>query len=77
MIRVDGNVRRINVLPMEHKAVHNMVYDIMNDKRRKAYAEFLNRLLVRAPGTRALSLQRLQSARQRQHGVACDQYRDA
>jgi twitching motility protein PilT len=56
MIRVDGDVRRINVLPMEHKAVHNMVYDIMNDKQCKAYAEFLDRLFVRTPGTRALWL---------------------
>jgi twitching motility protein PilT len=41
MIRVDGDVRRINVPAMEHKDVHNMVYDIMNDKQRKAYEEFL------------------------------------
>jgi twitching motility protein PilT len=40
MIRVDGEVRRINVDPMEHKAVHGMVYDIMNDKQRKDYEEF-------------------------------------
>lgn len=32
MIRVDGDVRRINVPVMEHKQVHSMVYDIMNDK---------------------------------------------
>ncbi len=41
MIRVDGDVRRINVPPMEHKEVHGLVYDIMNDKNRKAYEEFL------------------------------------
>ena len=41
MIRVDGDVRRINVPPMEHKEVHAMVYDIMNDQQRKAYEEFL------------------------------------
>ncbi len=40
MIRVDGDVRRINVPPMEHKAVHGMIYDIMNDKQRKDYEEF-------------------------------------
>ncbi len=40
MIRVDGDVRRINVDPMDHKAVHAMVYDIMNDKQRKDYEEF-------------------------------------
>ncbi|MFK7793942.1 MAG: type IV pilus twitching motility protein PilT [Gammaproteobacteria bacterium] len=41
MIRVDGDVRRINVPLMEHKEVHSMVYDIMNDKQRKDYEEFL------------------------------------
>ena len=41
MIRVDGDVRRINVPSMEHKQVHSMVYDIMNDKQRKDYEEFL------------------------------------
>ncbi|HEU5398130.1 MAG TPA: type IV pilus twitching motility protein PilT [Gammaproteobacteria bacterium] len=41
MIRVDGDVRRINMPPLEHKDVHDMVYDIMNDKQRKDYEEFL------------------------------------
>ncbi|MFZ1492606.1 MAG: ATPase, T2SS/T4P/T4SS family, partial [Candidatus Competibacter denitrificans] len=41
MIRVDGDVRRINVPPLEHKAVHALIYDIMNDKQRKDYDEFL------------------------------------
>jgi len=41
MIRVDGDVRRINVPVMEHKDVHGMMYDIMNDKQRKDYEEFL------------------------------------
>jgi len=41
MIRVHGDVRRINVPPMEHKVVHDLVYDIMNDKQRKDYEEFL------------------------------------
>lgn len=41
MIRVDGDVRRINVPAMEHRQVHEMVYDIMNDKQRKDYEEFL------------------------------------
>ncbi len=40
MIRVDGDVRRINVDPMNHELVHSMVYDIMNDKQRKAYEEY-------------------------------------
>ncbi|WP_370211278.1 type IV pilus twitching motility protein PilT [Alloalcanivorax venustensis] len=41
MIRVDGDVRRINLPAMEHKEVHALVYDIMNDKQRKDYEEFL------------------------------------
>ena len=41
MIRVHGDVRRINVEPLDHKQVHAMVYDIMNDTQRKTYEEFL------------------------------------
>jgi twitching motility protein PilT len=41
MIRVHGDVRRINVPPMEHKEVHGMIYDIMNDGQRKFYEENL------------------------------------
>ncbi|MDY6978456.1 MAG: type IV pilus twitching motility protein PilT [Pseudomonadota bacterium] len=41
MIRVDGDVRRINIPAMEHKTVHSLVYDIMNDKQRKDFEEFL------------------------------------
>ncbi|HVN98996.1 MAG TPA: type IV pilus twitching motility protein PilT, partial [Steroidobacteraceae bacterium] len=40
MIRVDGDVKRINMPALTHKEVHGMVYDIMNDKQRKAYEEF-------------------------------------
>ncbi len=41
MIRVDGDIRRINVPALDHKQVHALVYDIMNDKQRKDYEEFL------------------------------------
>jgi twitching motility protein PilT len=41
MIRVHGDVRRINLPPLEHKDVHAMVYDIMNDGQRKQYEEVL------------------------------------
>ncbi|MGV3741532.1 MAG: type IV pilus twitching motility protein PilT [Burkholderiaceae bacterium] len=41
MIRVHGDVRRINLPPMEHKDVHAMIYDIMNDGQRKTYEENL------------------------------------
>ncbi len=39
MIRVDGDVRRINLPPLEHKELHDMIYDIMNDYQRKEYEE--------------------------------------
>ena len=41
MIRVDGDVRRINLPPMEHKEVHELIYEIMNDKQRKDFEEFM------------------------------------
>ncbi len=41
MIRVHGDVRRINLPALAHKDVHGMVYDIMNDAQRKQYEEFL------------------------------------
>jgi twitching motility protein PilT len=41
MIRVHGDIRRINLPPMEHKDVHAMIYDIMNDGQRKHYEETL------------------------------------
>src|SRR3981081_3161370 len=41
MIRVHGDIRRINLPAMEHKDVHGMIYDIMNDGQRKAYEESL------------------------------------
>jgi len=40
MIRVDGDMKRVNMPPLTHKEVHSMVYDIMNDKQRKAFEEF-------------------------------------
>jgi twitching motility protein PilT len=41
MIRVHGDVKRINLPAMEHKDVHGMLYDIMNDGQRKFYEENL------------------------------------
>ncbi len=41
MIRIDGDIRRINVPALEHKQVHSLVYDIMSDKQRHDYEEFL------------------------------------
>ena len=41
MIRVDGDVRRIDVPAQDHAGVQALIYDIMNDKQRKDYEEFL------------------------------------
>ncbi len=41
MIRVDGDMRRINLPALDHKTVHGLIYDIMNDKQRKDYEEFM------------------------------------
>ncbi len=41
MIRVDGDIRRINIPSLDHKGVHALIYDIMNDKQRRDYEEFL------------------------------------
>ena len=41
MIRIDGDIRRVNLPPMEHKEVHSLVYEIMNDKQRRDFEEFL------------------------------------
>jgi twitching motility protein PilT len=41
MIRVDGDMRKINVPPLDHKQTHALIYDIMNDKQRRDYEEFL------------------------------------
>jgi len=40
IIRVDGDVKRINMPALSHKEVHSMIYDIMNDKQRKAFEEY-------------------------------------
>ncbi|MEG3765674.1 type IV pilus twitching motility protein PilT [Alteromonas sp. 14N.309.X.WAT.G.H12] len=39
IIRVDGEMRRLNVDALEHKEVHALIYEIMNDKQRKEYEE--------------------------------------
>ena len=40
LIRVDGDIRRINLPELSHREVHGMIYDIMSDKQRKDYDEF-------------------------------------
>ena len=41
LIRVDGDIRRIDVPSLDHKAVHGLIYEIMNDKQRKNYEKDL------------------------------------
>ena len=41
MIRVDGDVRRVNLPALEQKEVHDLIYEIMNDGQRKDFEEFL------------------------------------
>ena len=41
MIRVDGDIRRINIPILDHKQVHALVYDIMSDKQRRDFEEYL------------------------------------
>ncbi len=40
LIRVDGDIRRIDVPEMDHKEVHSLIDEIMNDKQRQDYEEF-------------------------------------
>jgi twitching motility protein PilT len=41
LIRIDGDIKRINVDPLDDRTVHNMIYDIMTDKQQKDFEEFL------------------------------------
>ncbi|OUS32683.1 twitching motility protein PilT [Thalassotalea sp. 42_200_T64] len=40
-IRVDGDIRKVNIPPLEDKDVNALVYDIMTDRQRKEYEENL------------------------------------
>lgn len=41
MIRVDGDIRRLNVPAMENNDVRQLIYDIMADRQRRDYEEHL------------------------------------
>ncbi len=41
LIRVDGDIRPINVPAMGHKEVHGLIYEIMTDRQRKEYEQFM------------------------------------
>ena len=61
MIRVDGDIKRVNMPALTHKDVNSMVYDIMNDKQRKDYEEFLETdFSFEVPEAGTFSCQRVQ-----------------
>ncbi len=41
MIRIDGDIRRINLPAMDQKQVQALIYEIMNDHQRRDFEEFL------------------------------------
>ncbi len=41
MVRIHGEMRKIEVPPLDEEAVHKMIYDILNDEQRKVFEEFL------------------------------------
>jgi twitching motility protein PilT len=76
MIRVHGDVRRINLPPLEHKDVHGMIYDIMNDGQRKAYEEMLESTSRSRSRAGTLPRQRLQPGARRVGGAAYHSVQD-
>jgi len=41
VVRIHGEMRRIEGPPLENEAIHRMIYDILNDEQRKTYEEHL------------------------------------
>ena len=41
IIRMDGDIRRVNLPATDDKKVHEMIYDIMNDRQRRDFEEHL------------------------------------
>jgi twitching motility protein PilT len=39
LVRIHGEMRRIEGSPLENEAIHRMIYDILNDDQRKTYEE--------------------------------------
>ena len=54
MLRVDGDIRRINLPTMDHK-VHELIYEIMDDRQRK-YEQIRGRFFFRGQVLHALGL---------------------
>jgi len=41
LIRVDGDIRKVNAPALDHKQVHALIYEIMTDRQRRDYEEFM------------------------------------
>ncbi|MEO1867055.1 MAG: type IV pilus twitching motility protein PilT [Methylococcales bacterium] len=41
MIRVDGDIRKIDLPSLDHKEVHGLIYDIMTDRQRRDFEQFM------------------------------------
>lgn len=41
VVRIHGEMRKVEVPPLDKDEVHNMIYEILNDNQRKAYEEHL------------------------------------
>ena len=39
MLRIHGDIKRIDMEPLTEEDVHNMIYDILNDQQRKVFEE--------------------------------------
>ena len=47
---LDGDIWRINLPALDHKEVHALISEIMNDKQRKDYEEFFECDFFEGPG---------------------------
>ncbi|MCX7965413.1 MAG: twitching motility protein PilT, partial [Syntrophorhabdaceae bacterium] len=41
VVRIHGDMRKIEMPPLDRDTVHNMIYDILNDQQRKIFEETL------------------------------------
>ncbi len=39
MVRIDGELQKMDIEPLDKETVHNMLYDILNDRQRKTFEE--------------------------------------
>jgi twitching motility protein PilT len=45
MMRVDGEIRRVNIDPFDHKEIHALIYDIMNESEQHQATQKRNQFL--------------------------------